>query len=182
MKAAICERYGPPEVVQIREVPQPVPAAGEVLIRARATTVNSGDARVRALRVPRGLRLPMRLKLGFTKPKQPILGLEVAGQVEAVGSAVTRFQPGDRVVASRGFDLASGQYGIVHGWTKPQRVLLAAVLLSVIIVVADVLLLNISGELPSEAWWWVAVPVGLFLVPVVGAVCLIALVGQRRRT
>ncbi|HEV3400220.1 MAG TPA: NAD(P)-dependent alcohol dehydrogenase [Acidimicrobiales bacterium] len=104
MKGAICERYGPPEVVKIREVPKPVPAQGEVLINARATTVNSGDARVRALRVPRGLRLPMRLKLGLTKPKQPILGLEVAGQVEAVGSAVTRFHPGDRVVASRGFD------------------------------------------------------------------------------
>jgi NADPH:quinone reductase-like Zn-dependent oxidoreductase len=104
MKAAVCERYGPPEVVQIREVPQPVPADGDVVIKAFATTVNSGDVRVRALRVPRGLRLPMRLKLGFTKPKQPILGHEVAGQVEAVGSAVARFQPGDRVVASRGFD------------------------------------------------------------------------------
>ena len=104
MKAAVCERYGPPEVVQIREVPKPVPADGEVLVKAVATTVNSGDARVRALRVPRGLRLPMRLRLGFTKPKQPILGFEMAGQVEAVGRAVTRFQPGDRVVASRGFD------------------------------------------------------------------------------
>jgi NADPH:quinone reductase-like Zn-dependent oxidoreductase len=104
MKAAVCERYGPPEVVQIREVPMPVPADGEVLIKALATTVNSGDTRVRALRVPRGLRLAMRLKLGFTKPKQPILGFETAGQVEAVGRAVTRFQPGDRVVASRGFD------------------------------------------------------------------------------
>ena len=85
MKAAVCERYGPPEVVQIREVPKPVPADGEVLVKAFATTVNSGDTRVRALRVPRGLRLPMRLKLGFTKPKQPILGFEMAGQVEAVG-------------------------------------------------------------------------------------------------
>jgi NADPH:quinone reductase-like Zn-dependent oxidoreductase len=104
MKAAVCERYGPPEVVQIRDVPTPVPADGEVLVRAVATTVNSGDTRVRALRVPRGLRLAMRLKLGLTKPKQPILGFETAGQVEAVGRAVTRFQPGDRVVASRGFD------------------------------------------------------------------------------
>jgi NADPH:quinone reductase-like Zn-dependent oxidoreductase len=104
MKAAVCERYGPPEVVQIREVPTPVPADGEVLVKALATTVNSGDSRVRALRVPRGLRLPMRLKLGLTKPKQPILGFEMAGQVEAVGPAVTRFQPGERVVASRGFD------------------------------------------------------------------------------
>ena len=104
MKAAICERYGPPEVVQVRDIPKPVPADREVLVRAFATTVNSGDARVRALRVPRGLRLPMRLKLGFTKPKNPILGFELAGQVETVGRAVTHFQPGDRVVASRGFD------------------------------------------------------------------------------
>jgi NADPH:quinone reductase-like Zn-dependent oxidoreductase len=104
MKAAVCERYGPPEVVQIREVPTPVPAEGEVLVEAVATTVNSGDARVRALRVPRGLRLPVRLKLGLTKPKTAILGFEMAGRVEAVGTAVTRFRPGDRVVASRGFD------------------------------------------------------------------------------
>jgi NADPH:quinone reductase-like Zn-dependent oxidoreductase len=104
MKAAVCERYGPPEVVQIREVPKPVPNDDEVLVRATATTVNSGDARVRALRVPSGLRLPMRLRLGFTKPRHPILGLEMAGRVEAVGRAVTRFAPGDRVIASRGFD------------------------------------------------------------------------------
>jgi NADPH:quinone reductase-like Zn-dependent oxidoreductase len=104
MKAAVCERYGPPEVVQIREMTTPVPADGEVLVKAFATTVNSGDARVRALRVPRGLRLPMRLRLGLTKPKNSMLGFDMAGQVEAVGKAVTRFQPGDRVVASRGFD------------------------------------------------------------------------------
>jgi NADPH:quinone reductase-like Zn-dependent oxidoreductase len=104
MRAAICERYGPPEVVRIREVPKPVPADGEVLVAAFATTVNSGDARVRALRVPRGLSLAMRLRLGVTKPRTSILGFEVAGRVEAVGRAVSRFQPGDRVVASRGFD------------------------------------------------------------------------------
>jgi NADPH:quinone reductase-like Zn-dependent oxidoreductase len=104
VKAAVCERYGPPEVVRIREVPTPVPADGEVLVEARATTVNSGDARVRALRVPRGLSLPARLRLGLTKPRTPILGVEVAGRVEAVGRAVSGFQPGDRVVASRGFD------------------------------------------------------------------------------
>ncbi len=105
MKAAVCERYGPPEVVHIRDVPKPVPSDSEVLVEAFVTTVNSGDARVRALRVPRGLGLPMRLRLGFTKPKKSILGFELAGRVESVGSAVTRFQPGDRVVASRGFDL-----------------------------------------------------------------------------
>ena len=104
MKAAVCERYGPPDVVKITEVSTPVPADAEVLVRGFATTVNSGDTRVRALRVPRGLRLAMRLKLGLTKPKQPILGFELAGQVEVAGRAVTRFQPGDRVVVSRGFD------------------------------------------------------------------------------
>ena len=104
MKAAVCETYGPPEVVKIRQVPTPEPGAGEVLVKCGATTVNSGDARVRALRVPTGLRLPMRLKLGVKKPKQPILGLELAGTVEAVGRGVTRFQVGDRVVASRGFE------------------------------------------------------------------------------
>jgi NADPH:quinone reductase-like Zn-dependent oxidoreductase len=104
MKAAVCERYGPPEVVQIREVPTPVPASGEVLIKAVATTVNSGDARVRALRVPRGLGLAVRLRFGLAKPKQPIFGFEVAGQIEAVGAGVTRFQRGDRVVASRDLD------------------------------------------------------------------------------
>ena len=105
MKAAVCERYGPPEVVQIREVPTPAPADREVLVKASATTVNSGDARLRALRVPRGMSLPVRLNVGVTKPRQPVFGFEVAGRVEAVGEAVTSFQPGDRVVASRGFDL-----------------------------------------------------------------------------
>ena len=103
MKAAVCERYGPPEVVKIHDVPTPEPAPDAVLVRAVATTVNSGDTRMRALRVPRGLRLPMRLKLGITKPKQPIFGFDVAGHVEAVGSDVSSFRPGDLVVASRAF-------------------------------------------------------------------------------
>ena len=105
MKAAVCEGYGPPEVVQIRDVPKPAPADGEVLIKAAATTVNSGDARVRALRVPRGMSLAVRLRFGLTKPKQPVFGFDVAGRVEAVGTGVTRFQPGDRVIASRDLDL-----------------------------------------------------------------------------
>jgi NADPH:quinone reductase-like Zn-dependent oxidoreductase len=104
MKAAVCEGYGPPEVIRIRDVPKPAPADGEVLIKAAATTVNSGDARVRALRVPRGLSLAVRLRFGLTKPKQPVLGFDVAGEVEAVGTGVTRFQPGDRVIASRDLD------------------------------------------------------------------------------
>jgi NADPH:quinone reductase-like Zn-dependent oxidoreductase len=105
VKAATCDRYGPPEVVRIRDLPKPVPAEGEVLIRAAAATVNSGDVRVRALRVPRGMGVAVRLRFGLTRPRQPVLGFDVAGRVEAVGAGVRRFQPGDRVVASRDLDL-----------------------------------------------------------------------------
>ncbi len=103
MKAAVCDRYGPPEVVQIKDVPMPVPEAGELLVESRATTVNSGDARLRALRVPRGMSALVRLTMGVTKPRRSVLGFEVAGRVTEVASGVTGFGPGDRIVASRGF-------------------------------------------------------------------------------
>ena len=103
MRAAVVERYGPPEVVEIREVPTPVPGEDEILVRIRATTVNSGDARVRALRVPRGMTLMFRLTMGWSRPKQKVLGFEGVGEVEAVGAKVTHFKPGDRVLASHGF-------------------------------------------------------------------------------
>jgi len=103
MRAALIDRYGPPEVVRIAEVPDPTPGPDELLVRIRATTVNSGDARVRALRVPRGLSLMMRLALGWNGPRQKIGGFEAAGIVEQVGANVTRFRVGDRVVASHGF-------------------------------------------------------------------------------
>jgi NADPH:quinone reductase-like Zn-dependent oxidoreductase len=103
MRAAVVERYGPPEAVVVREVPKPVPGDDDILVRIHATTVNSGDARVRALRVPGGMGFLMRFALGFNGPKQPILGFECAGEVEAVGRKVTKFKPGDRVVASHGF-------------------------------------------------------------------------------
>lgn len=103
MKAAVVDRYGPPDVVQIREVPTPAPGDDEIFVRIRATTVNSGDARVRGLRVPGGMGFLMRFALGFSRPKQSILGFDGAGDVEAVGRNVTGFKPGDRVVASHGF-------------------------------------------------------------------------------
>jgi NADPH:quinone reductase-like Zn-dependent oxidoreductase len=103
MKAAVCDRYGPPEVVQIKDVPMPVPNAGELLVESRAATVNSGDARLRGLRVPRGMSALVRLSMGVTKPRRSVLGFEVAGRVKDAASDVTGFGPGDRVVASRGF-------------------------------------------------------------------------------
>jgi NADPH:quinone reductase-like Zn-dependent oxidoreductase len=103
MKAAVCDRYGPPEVVEIKDVPMPVAKAGELLVESCATTVNSGDARLRACRVPRGMSPLVRLAMGVTKPRRPVLGFEVAGRVTEVASGVSAFRPGDRVVASRGF-------------------------------------------------------------------------------
>ena len=103
MKAAVCERYGPPEVVVIKDVPMPVFGDGDVLIRVHTSAVTIADARVRALRVPRGLSIPTRLGVGVVRPRNPVFGLEVAGVVESVGASVKSFKPGDRVVASRGF-------------------------------------------------------------------------------
>lgn len=105
MKAAVCERYGPPEVVTIKDVPAPMVGERDVLVRVSTTAVNIADARIRALRVPRGLAIPTRLAMGVLRPRHPIFGLEVAGVVERVGAAVRSFAPGDRVVASRGFKL-----------------------------------------------------------------------------
>ena len=102
MRAAICTRYGPPSVVEIREVPNPTPKADEVLIRIHATCVNSGDARIRALNVPTGMGPMVRIGFGFTKPRQPILGTDLAGVIEMVGRDVTGFQPGDEVFGSLG--------------------------------------------------------------------------------
>lgn len=97
MLAAICDRYGAPDVVQLREIPTPTPKDDEVLIRVRATTVNSGDSRVRSLNLPRGFGPLGRLALGLRRPRQPILGTEAAGDVVAVGEKVSRFSVGDRV-------------------------------------------------------------------------------------
>lgn len=103
MKAAVIDRYGPPEVVQIREVPTPVPGPDEIRVRITATTVNSGDARIRGLNVPFGMKTMMRFVIGFNAPKQPIGGFEAAGVVDQVGANITKFKPGDRVIGSHGF-------------------------------------------------------------------------------
>jgi NADPH:quinone reductase-like Zn-dependent oxidoreductase len=100
MKAVICKKYGPPEVLQLTEVEKPVPKENEVLIKVHATTVTVADFRIRSFTVPPSFWIPARLALGLTKPKRPILGVELAGEVEAVGKTVTRFKKGDQVVAA----------------------------------------------------------------------------------
>ena len=103
MKAVVCTGYGAPEVLKIAEVPKPVPKDNEVLIKNFATTCHIGDVRVRSFNVPLLQKIPFRLYLGLTKPKRPILGMEVAGEVELIGRDVKRFKPGDKVFACTGF-------------------------------------------------------------------------------
>jgi NADPH:quinone reductase-like Zn-dependent oxidoreductase len=103
MKAIVCTKYGPPDVLQLREVAKPVPKDNEVLIKIYATTCHVGDVRVRSFNVPFWQMIPFRLYLGITKPKRGILGMELAGEIEAVGKDVKRFKKGDQVFALTGF-------------------------------------------------------------------------------
>ena len=102
MKAFIWEKYGPPEMLRVAEVENPVPDAGEVLVKVLAASVNPAD-----WHSMRGKPLFSRFSLGLMRPKHRILGVDIAGQVEAVGSGVTQFKPGDEVYAS----LADHGYG-----------------------------------------------------------------------
>jgi NADPH:quinone reductase-like Zn-dependent oxidoreductase len=102
MKAIVYKNYGPSSVVALAEVPKPVAKDNEVLIRIRATTVTTGDWRARSLTLPPGFGLLGRLVFGIFGPRQPILGTELSGEIEAIGKAVTRFKVGDEVFAFPG--------------------------------------------------------------------------------
>ncbi len=102
MKAFIYTQYGPPEVLRMESVPQPAPRAHEVLVKVYATTVTIGDTIMRSLNLPvhGWQKLIGRMILGWNKPRRPVLGMELAGEVAAVGRGVTRFKSGDLVFAS----------------------------------------------------------------------------------
>lgn len=97
MKAIVCTKYGPPEVLQLRELDKPNPGNQELLIKVFSTSVTIGDARVRAFDIPPSYRIPARLALGIRKPRRPILGSVFAGEIEEVGKDVPSFKRGDRV-------------------------------------------------------------------------------------
>lgn len=103
MKAVICTKYGPPEVLQIQDVNKPTVKENELLIKIIASAVNSGDVRVRSLDVKGFMKVIMRLVLGVSKPRKPILGTVFSGVVESISDKVSKFRVGDRVFGMTGF-------------------------------------------------------------------------------
>jgi NADPH:quinone reductase-like Zn-dependent oxidoreductase len=110
MKAVIYEKYGPPEVLSLKEIEKPAPKDNEVLIKILATTVAAGDIRMRGFKVQLSFWLPARLALGLTGPKRKVLGMEVSGVVESVGKNVKKFRVGDEIMATTGFGGGYAEY------------------------------------------------------------------------
>lgn len=107
MKAMICTKYGPPEVLQIKQCQKPTPKADQVLIKVYATAVTNSDLFIRGSNIPLRFMIPMRLMLGIRRPRNPIIGEVLSGVIESVGSAIKRFHVGDHVYGLTGFSLGA---------------------------------------------------------------------------
>lgn len=107
MKAIVCTKYGPPEVLKMKEVEKPAPKDDEVLIKIFATAVTASDIFIRGSQIPIQFWIPMRIMLGLTKPRKSIIGLVLAGKIESVGKNVKRFKLGDQVYGLTGFGLGA---------------------------------------------------------------------------
>lgn len=107
MAALVCERYGSPEVLKFMECRRPSPNSEEVLIRVLASSITSGDRRVRSMDMPKGFHTLGRLALGWHGPRNAVLGTEFAGVVQAVGNRAKGFLPGDAVFGTTGFRMGA---------------------------------------------------------------------------
>ncbi len=101
MKAIVCTKYGPPEVLQLKELEKPTPKKNEICIKIHATSVTSSDCIIRSFDIPmwHPIGLMMGIAMGFGKPRNPILGMVAAGEVDSMGKDVERFKLGDQVLA-----------------------------------------------------------------------------------
>jgi len=107
MKAAVCDRYGPPEVLRVCEVPRPSPRPDEVRIRILASAVTASDIFIRSAHVTARLQIPFRLMMGLTRPRHPIVGFVFSGVIDETGVETKRFLPGDEVYGGTGFRLGA---------------------------------------------------------------------------
>lgn len=119
MRAVVCTGYGPPDVLKLTEVEKPIPGDGQVLIRIHAATVHIGDTRIR-----RADPFFVRLYFGLGKPKRaPVLGMELAGEIESIGKNVTNFKKGDKVFAFAGFKFgAHAEYICLHAVSRKGKI------------------------------------------------------------
>ena len=107
MKAVLCTKYGPPDVLELKEVGKPTPKDNEVLIKVCATTVTTGDCEIRRFQMPIWLWIPARIGFGLRGPRKQILGQELAGEIESVGKDVKLYEKGNQVFAHTGFGLGA---------------------------------------------------------------------------
>ena len=115
MKAIVCKKYGPPEVLQVQEIEKPTPKSNEVLIKIKATAVTASDCIIRGFNMPGDPKFPMkqimglmmRFYVGFTKPKNPVLGLVLSGEIESAGKDIQQFKKGDPVISFTGYSFGA---------------------------------------------------------------------------
>ena len=119
MEAIICTDWGPPDVLQLRKVVKPVPGDDDILIKIVASTVTMGDCELRSLTLPLWTRIPMRLFMGYSKPRNFILGMEFSGVIESVGKNVTRLKVGDEVFGSSGMRMGANAEYICRPGSSP---------------------------------------------------------------
>ena len=127
MRAALCRRYGPPDVFEMGQAPRPVPKDAETLVRIHASAATASDTYIRGYKLPPKMRIPLRLAMGIFKPRKAVQGLVFSGTVESAGSRTQRFSPGDEVYGMTGFHLGCyGEYVCLKDADSPMRGCIAA--------------------------------------------------------